>query len=1369
MDMKRHLSKGLFVLICTLVLCPYSVRAEDISITPFSFKNPIQAISASVVSFGSFIENEAINVNNSSALKPVKMPTYASLRSSSEVATVNLSFGASQISNLWNSIVDKGADILEPIFFRHVETLAAPINKVITNSNNNGNDEDDTDAQNNQSSVISSAAPTGGSSSFLRNVQSQINNIFQRVVSLEQSSNSASQPIIQNTYVTNTSSGASYSQPPALSTIINTIEHLTTGVSSQWDTNGSNINFAAGNVGIGSSSPAATLGVAGDGIFTGSLTANTFYGDGSNLTGISAGGPSLWATSSSDIYYTGGYVGVGTSTVDSPLTIVDHATGGVASLHVVNESANPWPSLQALYAPNTPDNTHGASLRFGVSDDYNQMGHIDYFRSSSLPKMTFGFFANDDLMALTADGNLGIGTVNPTARLDVSGGITLHNVGDKYSFFSNGSTPDPAWYTSLESAATANSVLSNSFVLVNQVYGAAGYGYELKNSVGTSLFEVAGDTGNSYLKGNVGIGTTTSAAALAVVGNGNFTGDVTANTFYGDGSNLTGITSFSTSTTRGVFSSSATGLSYATSTGIFSLTSGYNIPLTASTTEWALAAASASSTLLFYTTPSTRITAGTNLVWNGNTLSVSTSTLYSATSTYATNSGLLNSQAASYYIDRTNHTGTQLAATISDFSSTARGLISSSATGLSYANSTGIFSLTSGYNIPLTASTTEWANKISSQWTTTGSDIYYITGNVGIGTTTPSNALTVVGTTTADYLVIGGGTPLPNSIAHFGANVDSYAQLNVQNRNSGVSASSDYVATSDNGNDSKYYIDFGVNSSAYSNASYTIGGANDGYLYTSDGALSLGTASSSANAVLKFHTGGTLAVNERMRITSTGNVGIGTTTPVAKLHVIDTTEVARFGYDASNYGKWAVGSTGVNTLTTGGSGGTWNLVSSASSGVVLNLGSAYTGVGSVYLSVGGGGAASLVAGSITLSSSNGVITLSQSGGNGSAIVTEGTQVVAYRNGTATSTIRNYLTYTSATNYVRSVIGWSATTSNMIFGTENSGAGVARGLEFITASTTRMTIDSNGNIGIGTTTPSAKLAVTGTAGATADVFTIASSTNAKLFTVTSAGNVGIGTSTPDQALVVTGSIRSSALLGGATNLTTDASGNIIRDPSDERLKENIVGIESGDGLAKVLALRAVTFDWKDKDRFGSQNEVGFIAQEVQGVVPEAVSSGGDYLSLSVRPIVAMLVEAVKELNKKMQGVFAWFSLDGTRMNVQGKVCVDDVCVTKEQFKNLLINGGSYSVSNSVPTATPTTTVTTTSTPSDTGNTDENTGTTTETGSSTEEGNSEAVTEVAPQVVPTEVVVSTEASNKGAAPVAAPEATPEPVTAEAPAGN
>jgi hypothetical protein len=62
--------------------------------------------------------------------------------------------------------------------------------------------------------------------------------------------------------------------------------------------------------------------------------------------------------------------------------------------------------------------------------------------------------------------------------------------------------------------------------------------------------------------------------------------------------------------TRGLFSNTATGLTYTGATGITALTAGYNIPLSASTTNWNG----------LYDTPSTRITAGTGIDWSGNTL-----------------------------------------------------------------------------------------------------------------------------------------------------------------------------------------------------------------------------------------------------------------------------------------------------------------------------------------------------------------------------------------------------------------------------------------------------------------------------------------------------------------------------------------------------------------------------------------------------------------------------------------------------------------------------------------------------------------------------------------------------------------------------
>jgi hypothetical protein len=74
-------------------------------------------------------------------------------------------------------------------------------------------------------------------------------------------------------------------------------------------------------------------------------------------------------------------------------------------------------------------------------------------------------------------------------------------------------------------------------------------------------------------------------------------------------------------------------------------------------------------------------------------------------------------------------------------------------------------------------------------------------------------------------------TALPTTVLQMTANVNTYAQVNFQNYNSGSRASTDIVATADNGTDTDGYINLGINSSTYSDlTNYPAMGPNDGYL-----------------------------------------------------------------------------------------------------------------------------------------------------------------------------------------------------------------------------------------------------------------------------------------------------------------------------------------------------------------------------------------------------------------------------------------------------------------------------------------------------------------------------------------------------------
>lgn len=148
-------------------------------------------------------------------------------------------------------------------------------------------------------------------------------------------------------------------------------------------------------------------------------------------------------------------------------------------------------------------------------------------------------------------------------------------------------------------------------------------------------------------------------------------------------------------------------------------------------------------------------------------------------------------------------------------------------------------------------------------------------GNVAIGSTafTSGNAekLLVDAGTTASYNVIGAkGT------------INNYLQMNIQNRSAGNAASTDIVATADNGSETTNYIDMGINGSGYTGGYF--GGANDAYIYNLGQDLLIGTGTAAKS--LKFMTGGSSeTLNTRMTIDGNGNVGIGTAPTTDKLTV----------------------------------------------------------------------------------------------------------------------------------------------------------------------------------------------------------------------------------------------------------------------------------------------------------------------------------------------------------------------------------------------------------------------------------------------------------------------------------------------------
>lgn len=180
---------------------------------------------------------------------------------------------------------------------------------------------------------------------------------------------------------------------------------------------------------------------------------------------------------------------------------------------------------------------------------------------------------------------------------------------------------------------------------------------------------------------------------------------------------------------------------------------------------------------------------------------------------------------------------------------------------------------------------------------------------------------------------------------------------------------------------------------------------------------------------------------------------------------------------------------------------------------------------------------------------------------------------------------------------------------------------------------------------------------------------------------SAAFIGIGTATPAEKLHVTsGNIATTTgnfidkdlVGGGTTGASVDNTGSIIRTPSDLRLKENIVTIENN--LDKILKLRPVVYNYIDRDKYGEGKTIGFIAQEVETIIPEVVKKADDdyqLRSLNYVEVIPVLTGAIKEQQEII-----------TTQNQR----IDQLEKEMEEIKALLKNQGGAQPSQQSPAST-----------------------------------------------------------------------------------
>ncbi len=192
--------------------------------------------------------------------------------------------------------------------------------------------------------------------------------------------------------------------------------------------------------------------------------------------------------------------------------------------------------------------------------------------------------------------------------------------------------------------------------------------------------------------------------------------------------------------------------------------------------------------------------------------------------------------------------------------------------------------------------------------------------------------ISVLGTSTlSGYTRIG---PVANPLAVISnyvldviKTIDGYAGTSFINPSTGTSASVDVILNNNRTTETSFYTDFGMNGGNYNGAAYpTLTGINrpsQTYLYNTDDAISIGTATSSTSGFISFLTGGLLAANERARVTSDGSVGIGTTSPIGRLSITGaglTTGTALHVANSANAPKFTVLDSGDTTVTSASAG-----------------------------------------------------------------------------------------------------------------------------------------------------------------------------------------------------------------------------------------------------------------------------------------------------------------------------------------------------------------------------------------------------------------------------------------------------------------
>jgi len=581
----------------------------------------------------------------------------------------------------------------------------------------------------------------------------------------------------------------------------------------------SNITFA--NLGSNFSNVTATNITANTAIYSNAY----YYGNGLAFGG---GGSSIYSNSNVAAYLPtySGNISAGNITVNGNLfvtgnittqnyetiTQTEYANSIIASGNITAQTAN-------VYASNVVANT----------------GLYGYIATNAQTNIT----SVGTLSALTVSGTTNLqGTVNAGGTINAAT-LLATSIGNSASSITG--TLQTAAQTNITSVGTLGSLTVTGAVNANTFNGIAVYAGTIGNTGAT-------------LTGTLSTATQTNITSVGTLGSLAVTGAVSANTFNGvavyagtignSGSTLTGTLSTASQTNI----TSVGTLTSLNSTGtiaaptVIAGTIGnagavlYGTLNSQSASQTNITSTGALTSPSFTTSNGGQVTGYLTGAIGANTANTGTFTTITATTAIH---GTISSGSIVGYLNGALGANTPNTVVATSVTTSSGGQITGYHTGAIGANTpnSGVFTtastsgnLTVGGNLNLTGNVVNITSNVYSQ-----GGIFYGTIPTGF------NAL---------YAGQSTFTPLAQTVVQVSDNYNNFAQINHQNSNSGSAASTDYVATADNGTQNDGYIDLGINSSTF--AQGTLDRANDGFLYMAGNTTTLG-----GNLII-----GTLAAND---------------------------------------------------------------------------------------------------------------------------------------------------------------------------------------------------------------------------------------------------------------------------------------------------------------------------------------------------------------------------------------------------------------------------------------------------------------------------------------------------------------------------